>query len=142
MNTNRPALALTVLRVIIGLVFVVHGYQKVFEMGLGGVGGFFGSLGVPAPQLAAVLVSFLELIGGALLILGLLVRPVAALLAADMLVALFMVHLPKGFYVAGGGYEFVLTLLGALVALVLGGAGAHALDRAGRSDTRADRTPA
>ena len=55
---------IALLRIVVGIVFVMHGQQKLFEMGVGGVGGFFASLGVPAPQLAAVVVSLLETAGG------------------------------------------------------------------------------
>lgn len=126
---SRLALGLTVLRVVVGVVFLVHGYQKLFQMGIPGVTGFFTQIGAPLPQLTAPLVSVLEFGGGLALILGLLTPVVAALLAADMLGAMLLVHLPNGFNADGGGYEFVLTLLGASLALALTGPGAYALDR-------------
>lgn len=125
---SRLSFGLAVLRVVIGVVFLVHGYQKLFVMGIGGVTGFFTQIGVPLPQLTALLVSVLEFGGGLALILGLLTPVVAALLAADMLGAMVLVHLPNGFNAADGGYEFVLTLLGASLALALTGPGAYALD--------------
>ena len=84
---------------MVGIVFVMHGQQKLFEMGVGGVSGFFASLGVPAPQVAAVVVSLLETIGGVALILGVLTRLFGLLLTGDMLVALLLVHRPNGFFV-------------------------------------------
>ena len=69
-RTVGLALGIALLRIVVGIVFVMHGQQKLFEMGVGGVGGFFASLGVPAPQLAAVVVSLLETVGGVALILG------------------------------------------------------------------------
>lgn len=125
---SRLSLGLAVLRVIVGVVFVVHGYEKLFQTGLPGVGGFFAQIGAPLPQVTAPLVSVLEFGGGIALILGLLTPVVAALLAADMLGAILLLHLPNGFYAADGGYEFVLTLLGASLALTLTGPGAYALD--------------
>ena len=86
---------ITLLRIVVGIVFVMHGQQKLFEMGVGGVGGFFASLGVPAPQLLAVVVSLLETVGGLALILGVLTRLFGLLLAGDMLVALLLVHRPE-----------------------------------------------
>src|SRR5215211_8619069 len=110
---------LTVLRIVVGMVFLVHGLQKLLVMGFGGVAGFFGSLGVPAPGLFAVIVTLVEVLGGLALILGLLTRLAAILLAVDMLVAILAVHLPNGFFVNNGGYEFPLVLLASCVALAV-----------------------
>ena len=119
---------IALLRIVVGIVFVMHGQQKLFEMGVGGVGGFFASLGVPAPQLAAVVVSVLETVGGIALIFGVLTRLFGLLLAGDMLVALLLVHRPNGFFAGDGGVELVLLLGTAALALALTGSGALALD--------------
>ncbi len=121
---------LTVLRVVVGIVFLVHGGQKLFVMGFGGVAGFLGSLGVPAPGLFAVIVTLVELLGGLALILGLFTRVVAVLLAVGMVVAILAVHLTNGFLAANNGYEFPLVLLAASVALAVAGPGEAALDKA------------
>jgi putative oxidoreductase len=99
-------------------------------MGIGNLGDMFGGLGLPAPMIAAIIVTAVEALGGLALILGLFTRWAAIPLALTMLVALFMVHLPNGFFVTGGGngYEFVLTLAAASVTLFLTGSGALALD--------------
>ena len=116
------------LRVAVGIVFAMHGWQKLTMMGIPGVGGFFGSLGVPAPELAALVVTVLELAGGIALILGIGTRIVGALLAVNMLVALALVHLPNGFFVDGGGFEFVFTLFAAALFFALAGPGSFSLD--------------
>ncbi|GAB4217179.1 MAG: DoxX family protein [Roseiflexaceae bacterium] len=121
------SIGITVLRIIVGIVFAAHGWQKLGN-GVEGTAGFFGSLGVPLPAVAAVVVIALELLGGIALILGLGTRYVAPLLAFTMLVAMLLVHLPNGFFAQQGGVEFVLTLFGASVALALTGSGAYALD--------------
>lgn len=130
---------LTILRVVVGLVFFVHGFQKLFLMGFGGVADMMGGLGVPAPGLFAVIVTLVELLGGLALILGLFTRLAAIPLAVDMLVATLTVHLPNGFSAQNGGYEFTLVLLAAGVALAVAGPGEAALDRflATRSDNPA-----
>lgn len=120
---------IALLRVVAGLVFFMHGQQKLFEMGIGGVSGFFASVGVPAPQLAAVVVSLLETVGGLALIAGVLTRVVGLLLAVDMIAALLLVHRPNGFFAGNGGIELVLLLGAAALALALTGPGALALDR-------------
>ena len=119
---------IALLRIVVGIVFVMHGQQKLFEMGVGGVSGFFASLGVPAPQLTAVVVSLLETVGGVALILGVLTRLFGLLLTGDMLVALLLVHRPNGFFAGDGGVELVLLLGTAALALALTGPGALALD--------------
>jgi putative oxidoreductase len=115
------------LRLVLGLVFVAHGAQKLFGFGLAGTAGFLGSLGVPLPTVAAAGLITVELLGGVALILGAWTRTVAALLAADMLVAILTVHLRGGFFVPDG-VEFVLTLLGGCLTLVGLGAGPCSVD--------------
>lgn len=117
-----------ILRLAVGAVFAVHGWQKLTVMSVGGVAGFFGSLGIPFPEIAALVVTLVELVGGVALILGLGTRLVGALLAIDMLVALLLVHLPNGFAVENGGYEFVLVLLAASLFFALSGPGRLSLD--------------
>ncbi len=120
---------LAILRVVVGIVFLVHGFQKLFLMGFGGVAGMMEGLGVPAPGLFDVILTLAELLGGLALILGFFTRIAAIPLAVDMLVATLMVHLPNGFSAANGGYEFTLVLLAASLALAVAGPGEAALDR-------------
>ena len=127
-SAQRRAWGITALRLVVGFAFLMHGWQKVFELGIPGVAGFFGMVGVPAPAAAATLVSLVELLGGAALLVGLFTRWVAVPLAVDMLVATLLVHLQNGFF-GPNGYELTLILLGGAVALALAGPGALALDR-------------
>lgn len=85
-------------------------------------------MGVPAAGLVAPAIGLLELAGAAAIVLGMLVRPVAALLALDMLGALFLVHAPAGIFADKGGYELVLVLAAGAAALVLAGAGRYSID--------------
>jgi len=108
------------LRLAVGLVFVVHGAQKLFVFGLGGAAGFMAKVGIPLPSVAAVVVTAVEILGGLALVLGLGTRLAAALLAFEMLIVILTVRLKMGFV---GGYEFELTLLAASLSLVFLGAG-------------------
>ena len=118
---------LVVLRVITGVVFVAHGAQKLFVWGPGNVAAGFESTGVPLASVVGPLVGVGEFFGGLALIAGLLTRPVAAALGLIMLGAIWFAHLPAGFYLPNG-YEFVLTLLGSAILLVLAGGGAYSVD--------------
>jgi putative oxidoreductase len=126
-------------RVTIGGLFVGHGTQKLF--------GWFGGSG---PEGTAQMMDKLELrparrnalaagaseaAGGALLALGALTPLAGALLSGTMFTAIRKVHLPKGLWNTGGGYEYNLTVVAALAALVECGPGAPSVDRALGIDT-------
>jgi len=114
---------LALLRVVIGIVFVAHGGQKLFVMGFHNVAGFLQSLGVPQPNVAAVVLTMAEGLGGLCLILGILTRYAAFVLAFDMAMAIVLVHGKNGFFLPDG-FEFAMMLLGANLCLVLAGGGA------------------
>lgn len=128
MAATTQACGLTVLRIVVGIVFFSHGYQKLFKIGIHGVAGMFAHSGIPLPLVAAVIVSLVEFVGGLLLIAGIATRVAAALNGVDMLVAIFAVHLKHGFF-APMGFEFPLTLLAACVCLVLAGGGCWSLKK-------------
>jgi putative oxidoreductase len=127
MNGQLQAWGITVLRVVVGFVFLIHGGQKLFVWGIGGVAAFMSQVGIPAPQVTAVVVTAVEFLGGLALLLGLFTRLAAVLLGIDMLLAIFSVHLKAGFFLPNG-YEFALTLLGANAALALFSSGRAALE--------------
>jgi putative oxidoreductase len=135
--TEAQAYGITLLRIVLGVVFLMHGGQKLFIYGLEGVTGSFTQMGIPAPALAAIFVTAVEFGGGLALLFGLFTRVAAALTAMVMLGALFSVHLAAGFFLPNG-YEFVLTLLAGSGALILLGSGPLAADNLlGRRGTEA-----
>jgi putative oxidoreductase len=118
---------LLLLRAILGVVFIIHGGQKLFVYGLPGVAGMFDAMGLPLPAVNAVLITATEIGGGIALLVGAATRVAAALLAFAMGVAVVAVHLPNGFFLPQG-FEYGLTLLVVNLALVLTGAGRYSVD--------------
>ncbi len=116
-----------VLRLAVGAVFIVHGYSKVVDVAA--FEGMLASISVPLPAFFAWVVTLVELLGGAALILGLLTHWAAKLIAIDMLVAILLIHWKNGFMVSGGGAEFALVLFAAAVALTITGAGKWSVDQ-------------
>jgi putative oxidoreductase len=129
---------LTILRLVLGAVFFAHGAQKMLGWfggyGFSGTVGFFTHMGMPAP--VAVLVILTEFFGGLGLILGFLTRIPALGIAVEMVGAIFMVHLPNGFFMnwannqKGEGFEYHLLAIAVATTLLLRGAGAFSVDRA------------
>ena len=136
MDTSNDV-ALTMLRVVLGVVFFAHGAQKMLGWfggyGFHGTMGFFTQMGMPAP--VGVLIICTEFFGGLGLIVGLLTRIASLGVAGLMIGAIFMVHLPNGFFMnwmgtqKGEGFEYHLLALAMAGALLLRGAGAFSLDR-------------
>jgi putative oxidoreductase len=127
-SASKQNTALGLIRILVGLVFVIHGAQKLFVYHYAGVVGLFHQIGIPAPALSAALAIAAELLGGFLLLTGLYTRLAAIPVAFLMFVAITQVHLHAGFFAQNGGYEYPLTLLVASIAFVIGGGGAFALD--------------
>jgi putative oxidoreductase len=123
-----------VVRVPLGIIFLAHGAQKLFGWfggyGLDGTGQWMDSIGLHPGTVLALLAGGAEFFGGLALLLGLLVRPASVALAFTMLVAIFSVHISKGFFLSNGGFEYGLALLAATVALLISGAGRFSLDGA------------
>lgn len=148
MNRTWSEYAPLPLRLILGIGFVIHGWEKVAD-GTQSFQGMLQMIGIPGGAVTAWFVAMLELLGGLALLAGALIPIVAGLLIVDMLVAMFTVHLAHGFSfmnITGmgpegpqfgmPGYEVNLLYMAGLAALVLGGAGAYSVDRARRGGIR------
>jgi putative oxidoreductase len=123
MNKISPGVQeffLLVARVVIGVVFLAHGWQKLFTIGMDAVTSAFTQAGLPLPGISAWFTALVELIGGAAFILGLLMPLVSILFALVMAGALVFVHAKAGFF-APAGYEYVLVLGTAALAVGFSG---------------------
>lgn len=118
--------ALTILRVGAGLLYMEHGAQKL----LGAFGGVDGAGGTAPIASTFGLAGILELVGGLLIVLGFLTRPVALLAALEMLAAFFIAHLPKGGAPVQNGGELALLYFSVFLYLAARGAGPYSVDAA------------
>lgn len=125
-------LGLLIIRLVIGLLFVGHGAQKLFGWfggnGLKGTGGWFESIGIKPGLTMAFIAGLAELIGGLLFVLGLLTPIAGIMIAGTMLMAIIKVHAPNGLWVTANGYEYNLTLFSVAIGVALIGPGQYALD--------------
>jgi len=139
--TTKAGWATLALRIPAGVVFVAHGSQKLFGLfggyGLQGTGQWMDSIGLSPGLIMALLAGSAEFFGGLALLLGLLVRPAASVLAFTMLVAILAVHAGNGLFISNNGFEYALSLLAITAALATVGGGRLSLDRvlAGRGGT-------
>lgn len=123
---QKYELSLLILRVVLGVTFLIHGIAK-FQMGLGNVAGWFESIGILG--FLGYVVAFIELLGGIALIFGIGTRIFSALIAIVMVGAIFTSKLSLGFMGAeAAGYELDLALLAMAVVLLISGSQLFALD--------------
>jgi putative oxidoreductase len=122
--------ALSILRIVVALLFLEHGTQKIL--------GF-----PPSPSLGPALLSLhglqgvIELLGGLLILVGLFTRPVAFILCGDMAVAYFLAHAPKNFFPMLNGGDAAILYCFVFLYLVFAGAGLWSVDEVlGRGSSR------
>jgi putative oxidoreductase len=114
---------LSILRIVVGLLYLEHGMQKIFNF-------------PPSPKprayelftLVPGLAGIMEFVGGILIILGLFTRPVAFLLSGEMAFAYFMSHAPRGFYPISNGGEPAILYCFIFLYFCFVGAGVWSLD--------------
>jgi putative oxidoreductase len=125
-------LGLLIIRLVVGVLFIGHGAQKLFGWfggyGLKGTGGWFESIGMKPGVTMALLAGLAELIGGILFAAGFLTPLAALLIAGTMIMAIVKVHAANGLWATSNGYEYNLTLVAVAIGIALTGPGKYALD--------------
>jgi putative oxidoreductase len=120
-------------RVVLGVVFIAHGYQKLFVAGPDQVAGFLANLGIPAPGFFAWVLSLTEFFGGIAVLIGLFTRYAALGLAIAMTVSTLTAKLNVGLIALPGvpvpGFELDLSLLALALVVLLSGPGKLSLEK-------------
>jgi len=131
-SPRQLSFGLAALRLAVATIFIRHGAQKLFVYGFAGVTGAFTQMGIPFPGVTGPFIALLEFFGGIALLIGFLTRVIAVAFVFDMLVAILLVQLKRGF----SGYELEFLLLVSSVAFFLAGAGRFSVDAllAGRNN--------
>ncbi|WP_341281579.1 DoxX family protein [Paenibacillus sp. FSL H8-0537] len=123
---------LLIIRVVLGLLMVGHGAQKLFGWfggyGLKGTGGWLDSIGVKPGVLMALAAGLSEVVGGLLFAAGLWTWLGAVLLIIPMIMAIVKVHGANGLWSTQNGYEYNLVLIAVFVGIALTGAGELSID--------------
>jgi putative oxidoreductase len=126
------SLGLLLIRLVIGILFIGHGAQKLFGWfggyGLKGTGGWFDSIGMKPGVTMALFAGLAELIGGILFALGLLTPLAGIMIAGTMVMAIVKVHFSNGLWATSNGYEYNLTLLAVAIGVALTGPGLYSVD--------------
>ncbi len=127
-------IALLILRVVVGGLFMGHGAQKLFGWfggyGLEGTGGFMSSIGYRPGRRMALVGGLVEFVGGLLLVLGFLTPLGAALIVGQMTAATLAVHVDKGLWNEKGGFEYPLVLAVVALMVTFAGPGSMSVDSA------------
>ncbi|MGG0718011.1 DoxX family protein [Robertmurraya massiliosenegalensis] len=125
-------IGILLIRLVIGILFIGHGAQKLFGWfggnGLNGTGGWFESIGIKPGITMALLAGLVEVVGGILFAIGLLTPLAGILIAGTMVVSIVKVHGTNGLWAQANGYEYNLTLMAVAIGVALIGPGQYALD--------------
>jgi putative oxidoreductase len=121
----NPNAGLLILRLVLGIIMLYHGWPKLTNLG-GTIEGFSG-MGIPLPAMAAVFATVAEIVGGLLILIGAFTDIAGLLFAIDMLGAIIFVHAKNGFSAANGGVEFPLALLAMALTVALVGPGQYSV---------------
>jgi putative oxidoreductase len=120
--------ALLLVRLVLGVVLIAHGWQKLMTKGIGATTEGFIENGIPAAPVSAVFVIVVELLGGILVLVGAATALVGVLVALVMLGAVLFVHLGSGVFVSNGGWELAGLVGATALALAAAGSGRLSVD--------------
>jgi putative oxidoreductase len=134
--------ALLIARVVLGVVLIAHGWQKVVDNGIGGTAAAFTKMGVPLPPVSATFAAVVELVGGILIVAGAATAIVGLLVVVDMIGAALFVHISNGVFASAGGWELVGVIGATALVLAAAGAGKYSIDHAVSGRTAKDTVPA
>jgi putative oxidoreductase len=126
---NVLPIAETFVRIVVGVMFLMHVSGKLTSGPAAVAANVLAKNGLEPAILWAYVIIFLELVGGICLIVGLFTRFFAAALAIEMLIALLVVHLPRGYAGSGGGYEYVFLIGATCFLIAIRGGGPYSIDR-------------
>jgi putative oxidoreductase len=121
-------IAYTLMRIVIGYILFMHGWGKVTGAGVAGISAYMSKNGLEPGALFAICAIFLETVGAICIVIGLFTRFFAAALAIELAIAFFAVHMPHGFAVNKGGFEYVLLLGIVMFAIAIRGGGPYSVD--------------
>lgn len=128
--TSLRSPILLVARVLLGVIIAAHGVQKFFDWGIAGTAESFAGMGVPLPQVSAVVAATIELVGGVLIALGAF-TPVAGIAVAFVMAgAAIFAHIGNGLFATDGGWELVAAIGVAALTLAVVGPGRFSVDHA------------
>ena len=126
---RQLGVALLILRLALGAVFIIHGGQKLFVMGPSGTGGMLMQMRIPAASVIGPILAIVEPLAGVCVLLGLFTRLAGLAIACDMLGAILTFHIHNGFFVPMG-IEFVMMNCASGLVLAMVGAGSLSIDHA------------
>ena len=127
-NATSMDLVALIVRITLAIVFIYHGYGKVFAGGHEHIAAMMAEKGAPLAALLGWMAGLAEFVGGVLIVVGLLARLWALGLMVVMIVAIGTVHWANGFSIQNGGFEYCLTLLLISFSIVVSGSGWYSVD--------------
>jgi putative oxidoreductase len=126
-KVGKMDIAILLLRIALGVIFVAHGAQKLFGLfggsGIEGLSAMMQGIGMKPAAFWAWVVALSEGVGGLLLLLGILPRVCSGLIAVIMVVAIAKVHGANGFFSQAGGFEYQFLILLVSIGITFSGAG-------------------